>query len=90
VTALTTKEQMVVFLRRTIANLTENPLLEQQLEEDQNLQSVGMDSLQIMNLVVEIEMKSNIEFDDDELVMDNFETIHAITSQIGKKRGVQY
>lgn len=82
------KEDIDLFLRRTMATLTENPLLEQQLEDDQLIQEVGINSIKIVNLIVHIELNFDIVFEDEELLTENFTTLRVISEQIKKKLGV--
>ncbi|TXK84584.1 phosphopantetheine-binding protein [Paenibacillus sp. N3.4] len=85
---LTKEQEIMGFLRKTIANLTENPALEQELEDDQLIQQAGMDSVRIIKLIVEIELNYEIAFDDDELLTENFATLKVIGEQINQKLGV--
>ena len=86
-TAVLKEDSINGVLRQKIASLTENPLLEQQLEKDHFIQNVGMDSLRIMNLVIQLEQHYDIIFDDHELSVSNFETIEVITHKIIQKLG---
>ncbi|OAS17720.1 phosphopantetheine-binding protein [Paenibacillus oryzisoli] len=85
---LTKEQQIVSFLRKTIAHLTETPSLEHELGDDQLIQEVGMDSVRIIKLIVEIELNLEIAFDDDELLTENFATLMVINKQINQKLGV--
>jgi acyl carrier protein len=80
-------EDIAVVLRQIIAKLTENPLLEQQLEKDHYIQNAGMDSLRIIQLVIQIEQHYNVTFEDYELSVKNFETIDEIAHKIIEKLG---
>lgn len=84
-----TKEQEIkLFLRKSIANLTGNKLLELQLLDEQLIQEVTMDSIQIINLIVQIELNYNIAFNDEELLFENFATLKVISERIMKKLSV--
>jgi acyl carrier protein len=86
---LTTNAQDIMgFLRKLIADLTENPMLEQQLGDDQLIQESGMDSLRIINLIVQIELNYEVAFDDEELLTENFATLNLIHKQIKQKLDV--
>jgi len=48
---------------------------------------LGLDSICLLELIVELEEKFNIVFEDDELVVENFQTLSALVSYIkGKKK----
>jgi acyl carrier protein len=52
--------------------------------EDDNLKEYGMDSIALVSLIVEIEMKYNITFSDDDLNPDNLITINNIVYMMEK------
>lgn len=52
--------------------------------EDDNLKEYGMDSIALVSLIVEIEMKYNITFSDDDLNPDNLITINNIVDMMEK------
>lgn len=59
------------------------------VSESDEFRSVGIDSLTYVQLVVETEQKYNIEFSDDDLLIDNIKTIAEfirITEEKCKKR----
>ncbi|MEK4510172.1 acyl carrier protein [Paenibacillus sp. FSL K6-2524] len=45
---------------------------------------IGIDSLQIMQLVVEIEIAFDMEFDDDDLVVENLANVQGLIQLIDK------
>lgn len=51
-----------------------------------DLRLLGLDSLKIISLIVDIETEFDIQFMDDELIVDNFSTVDLIASQIERKR----
>lgn len=52
--------------------------------EDDNLKEYGMDSIALVSLIVEIEMKYNIIFTDDDLNPNNLTTIKNIVDMMEK------
>ncbi|MGB7605589.1 MAG: acyl carrier protein [Lutisporaceae bacterium] len=52
---------------------------------DENLFSVGMDSVSAIKIIVEIEDEFNFEIEDDELSMNNLTTIEKIVAFIESK-----
>jgi|WetSurSiteA1Bulk_404760.scaffolds.fasta_scaffold664086_1 acyl carrier protein len=55
---------------------------------DDPLHQVGMDSLNCVEVVVNIEKEFNVEFNDDELLIDNLNTIHKLSRIVAGKIGV--
>jgi len=49
-----------------------------ELDPTQDLFNLGLDSLILIGALVELEEKYGVEFDDGELIMDNFSTIEKI------------
>ncbi|WP_239617712.1 phosphopantetheine-binding protein [Cohnella mopanensis] len=86
--SLSKEQEINAFLRHTIAKLTEDPALEQLLKDDQLIQGAGMDSIRIINMIVQIELNYDIAFDDEELQIENFATLKVIGEQIMHKLGV--
>lgn len=85
---MTKEEKIMIFLRKTIASLTKNPVLEDRIDTDQYIKDIGMDSVLIINLIVQIELQYEIVFDDDELLTENFATLKVISDQIQSKLSV--
>ncbi|MEV5027390.1 acyl carrier protein [Paenibacillus sp. LPE1-1-1.1] len=54
---------------------------------DLDLRLLGMDSLKTITLIVTIENEFDLTFDDEELMLDNLETIDKIVRKIQHKRG---
>ena len=54
---------------------------------DNDLQSIGMDSLTFVRIVVEIENRFEIEFPDDKLVMTESGTINQLCAVILTSKG---
>jgi acyl carrier protein len=59
--------------------------LEQELGENDNLEDKGLDSVHSMQLIIELEKLFDIEFDDDDLILDNFSTIKEIYQIVSTK-----
>jgi acyl carrier protein len=63
--------QMENKLKELIKEISDNRLNKEDINDDTNLlEDIGLDSIQIMNLVVEIEAQFEIEIGDDDLIMD--------------------
>ncbi len=56
----------------------------ERFDEKTELQELGVNSLQLMEMVVRIEEKWDVSIDDDDLVGENFETIGAIIKMLEK------
>ncbi|WP_419392677.1 acyl carrier protein [Cytobacillus praedii] len=61
-----------------LSNIVELP---QDMKADIDLRTYGLDSLKTMRLLVEIENVFNIEFDDDDLNMEEFSTLERIVKK---------
>ncbi|KAF0815846.1 MULTISPECIES: phosphopantetheine-binding protein [Cytobacillus] len=58
------------------------------IEED--LISVGLDSLNTVSLILDLEEHFDIGFDDNELLTENFSSIEKIATKIIEKTGNKY
>lgn len=56
------------------------------IKNNENLYNLGLDSLNVVKLVIAIENEFDIEFDDDDIASDNWKSIDAIVNLL-KKRG---
>ncbi|WP_164744510.1 acyl carrier protein [Paenibacillus xylaniclasticus] len=67
-----------------------NKVLNKEISVDynSNLIDEGLDSIKCIDLIVHLEMEFDIEFDDEDLVIENFSTIHKISKQLTDKYGV--
>jgi acyl carrier protein len=52
--------------------------------EDQLENKLGIDSLKVLQLIVELETKFNVEVDDNDLLLENFATINKIITIINR------
>ncbi|MFC5469144.1 acyl carrier protein [Cohnella suwonensis] len=80
------RADVIQYLRKKIAEITESPELEQEANVHALIRDMGMDSLRIVQLIVHIEQYFEISFEDEELVIDFFSTIDHFASSIAKKR----
>ena len=55
------------------------------ITDNDNLFGLGLDSLNIINLIIAIENKYNIKFADEDLKLKNWESINNIKEMIEKK-----
>ncbi|NOU63247.1 hypothetical protein GC096_04210 [Paenibacillus sp. LMG 31461] len=53
--------------------------------DSDDLQTIGLDSLKTISLIVEIEERFDIMFDDKELLFENFSSLNKITEITLKK-----
>lgn len=56
-----------------------------QMMGDEPLNSIGMDSLNCMDIVVSIEEEYNVSFNDEELLLDNLNSINKISAIVAQK-----
>lgn len=80
-------DEITVFLSSKIMELTEQTGGIVPIGNDDLLANAGMDSANTIHLVVLIEQKYDITFDDEELLLENFKTIGTISENIKKKLG---
>lgn len=71
-------ECIALVLRVDIADLKNLP-------GDQSLRLVGMDSLNSVDVIVNIEQELNISFNDNELMMDNINTVNKLVKIVEQK-----
>lgn len=75
-------------MREEIINVLEGMLLIDKLniEVGQDLSEIGLTSLMLISLIVELENKLNFEFNDDDLLFDNLNTIEKIEACVKRNR----
>ncbi|EFM12157.1 phosphopantetheine-binding protein [Paenibacillus curdlanolyticus YK9] len=76
-------------LRQAVAELLGRSDLSQTLDENESLQSLGLDSVKLINLVIMIEKQYAVMFDDSELLNENFDTLNKIMAKIDEKAGAR-
>lgn len=54
------------------------------------LTTIGVDSLNCIDIVINIESGFNIEFDDEDLFMDNFRTLNRLHQIVSQKLNCSY
>ena len=54
------------------------------IDASTSLVDYGLDSLKVVELVVELERSSGVDFPDEDLVAENFENVHAIARVISR------
>ena len=74
-----TVETITEIIRRCLPKTTD------ELSTDSNIFSLGIDSISILNVIVDLETELNLSFDDDELETKNFTTIDNIYELLKKK-----
>lgn len=78
---------VIADLKRMIAEIVEKPELEYLLDMEQSIMDVGVDSLRIIQLIVLVEGRYNIAFEDEELVLENFSDLQSMVDKVFLKLG---
>ena len=55
-----------------------------EMDETTELSDLGIDSIQMLEMIVRIEDQFNIEIDDEDLIGENFETIGSVIKMLDK------
>lgn len=55
------------------------------IADDVILTAYGIDSMKSVNLIIELEEIFNIEFEDDDMLFENFSTIQKIISMVSSR-----
>ncbi|WP_158602300.1 acyl carrier protein [Cohnella endophytica] len=79
------KEEVIDYLRESIAELTEESKDSAPVDIHEPIYDMGVDSMKTIQLIVLIEQHFDINFDDEELIMESFSTIDRITDCIVNK-----
>ena len=79
------RSDTVQYLKKKIAEMTDNPALEEHADIHDQIRDMGVDSLRMIQLLVHIEQHFDIAFDDDELIIDYFSTIDQFAASIARK-----
>lgn len=74
-------------LRKIIMELLELTKPVEEIANDDDLTKLGMNSISAIELVVEVEDKYDFEFNDEDLLVDNFKTIERLAKYIEKRIG---
>lgn len=69
---------------KEIANLIEIQLDKESIEYDQDLEELGMESIVFVKIIVALEMKYDIEFPDEDLLMSNMKSIRDFDRKVKK------
>ncbi|MDF2921692.1 MAG: hypothetical protein K0R57_606 [Paenibacillaceae bacterium] len=83
------RDAVIQFIRACVAHLTGRPELEHVLDEQGQLQEYGIDSVALINLVVMIEQKFAIFYEDEELIEENFSSLHIVAERLLEKLGAK-
>ncbi|GIO13726.1 hypothetical protein J19TS2_32810 [Cohnella xylanilytica] len=87
--SLTYEQQEVErFVKERMADLISRPELAAEFAEHTALEEVGIDSVLMVSLMVQLEQKFDIFYEDDELTSDNFATVGIIVERLMKKLSV--
>jgi len=58
---------------------------EDELSDDRDIFSLGLDSINAMNLIFSLQDTFNLSFDNSEIGFDNFRTVNIIAERVAKK-----
>ncbi|CAH0119659.1 MULTISPECIES: acyl carrier protein [unclassified Paenibacillus] len=81
------EEEIKRFIREIVADLSHHASLVQGHEDTKSIQSMGIDSVMLIHLIVRLELYFDIVFEDEEMLLENFETVQAISGRIIPKLG---
>ena len=82
------RQEVERFVKERMADLISRPELAAEFKEDTALEEVGIDSVLMVSLMVQLEQKFDIFYEDDELTSDNFATVGIIAERLMKKLSV--
>jgi len=77
-----TSDKLLIEISSKVKEVLE---LDQEIDLHQNLVELGLDSLASVNLLVDIEEMYNIQFDDEEMLVENFSTINKVYQLVNGK-----
>jgi acyl carrier protein len=80
------EQDIIQFVIERVADLTSRPELAEELNGDAELEDAGVDSVLLVNLMIQIEQQYDIFYEDDELLQENFATARVISQRILAKR----
>ncbi|WP_173137113.1 acyl carrier protein [Paenibacillus tritici] len=83
------EQDIIQFVIDRVAGLTSRPELAEELNGDAPLEDAGVDSVLLVNLMIQIEQQYDIFYEDDELLQENFATARLISQRILAKRAVK-
>ena len=73
-------------IRKIIVNEIGINIDSERLKTDTLLSDIGMDSMNSLDLIMAIEEKFNILFEDNDLIIDNFKNIGSLISYVKKRK----
>jgi acyl carrier protein len=82
------KRDVEVKIREIIDKNCELTKRIQEIRIDDELQNYGMDSLSVIRVIVEIEEDFEFEFNDEDLVIDNFKSVDKLVDYVLSKKNI--
>ncbi|MBI2344264.1 MAG: acyl carrier protein [Deltaproteobacteria bacterium] len=79
------EQQIMTILNPMITRIVKLSATDHSLSLETNLFEIGLDSLGVMELIVDIENQLHVVFDDDELSPELFERLSALVSLLVQK-----
>lgn len=78
--------EIVERIENTISNILNiEPEKIREISRDETLNRIGVDSVNFIEVVISLEDEFNVEFEDDELLLQNLNTINKLTNIIKQK-----
>ncbi|WP_036605517.1 acyl carrier protein [Paenibacillus assamensis] len=82
------KQEIVQFLMERVKAMSTKPQAVETMTEATEISALGIDSVTLINLVVEIEQKFDIFLEDDEMTVERFNSVQDIAALISGKISV--
>ncbi|WP_273130499.1 acyl carrier protein [Bacillus weihaiensis] len=76
------KKEIVYVIREILKEMGFTEELSREIDINESLLMIGLDSIRFMELVISIEARFNIVIEDSVLTMDNFSTIENIATYL--------
>ncbi|AEY64970.1 acyl carrier protein [Clostridium sp. BNL1100] len=79
------KEQIIAVIASALNIETEQV---NSISVDENLNRVGVDSVNFIEIIISLEDRLHIVFDDEELLLDNLNTLNKLEKVVSQKLGI--
>jgi acyl carrier protein len=79
------RQKVTQFIKTAIVDSLSRPELFEDISEKTPLEEMGIDSVAAIHLVVQFELEYGIFYEDEELLIENFQTVGIIADRIMDK-----